>query len=255
MSNRVVRRTAARVVVVGRDMGERLTQQGTPGEKVEYLPMWSPAVHADNGAVARVRAEHGWDGNFVVMHAGNVGLAQGLDVLLDAASGLGERPDVRFVLLGDGPARDPLRAEADRRRLRNVQFLPSVSKSEASAVMAAADLHVISLAPGLWGTAVPSKLYSVLAVGRPFVAAVESGSEIDRVISESGAGTRVDPGDAGALAAAIVEFASAPQEGSLAGERGREHHARRFDRAAGTRRYCSLLADVVDRPEAAPLPD
>src|SRR3954469_7266880 len=129
------------------------------------------------------------------MHAGNMGLAQNLDVLVDAAERLRDHSDIRLLFLGDGAAKPRRGREARRRRLANLAFLPYRPKDEAQALMSAADMHVVSLVPGLWGCATPSKVYGIMAAGRPYVAAVDAGSEPDRIASELGCGVRTEAGD------------------------------------------------------------
>src|SRR5207237_1755052 len=103
-------------------------------------------------------------------------------------------------------------------------------------ILAAADLHTVTLAPGLRGSVVPSKVYGVMALGLPFVAAVDPGSELDLLVTETGAGLRVNPGDPAALAGAIRSFAEGSADASEAGRRGRQAFEERFARPIGTAR-------------------
>ena len=147
------------------------------------------------------RAEHGLTGRRVVMYAGNVGLSQSLDLVLDAAAALRHEPDVVFVINGGGAARPDLERRA--RGLANLRFVDMQPKARLPEVLAAADVHVVPLKRGLAWSSVPSKLYSILAAGRPLVASVDPGTEVERTVERAGAGLSVPPDDAEAFTKAL----------------------------------------------------
>jgi colanic acid biosynthesis glycosyl transferase WcaI len=240
--NRFVRERADRIVVVGRDMADKLEGEGVPAHKICVIPNWADSGVFEPRQVDEVRAAMGWDGRFVIMHAGNVGLAQNLDRVLDAAERLGDEPDLAIVFLGEGASKARLQELARQRRLSNVEFLDSVPKEQAQLIARAVDLHIVSLAPGLLGCAVPSKMYGILEAGKPFVAAVEAGSEVARTIDEYRCGVRVDPGDAEQLADAIVHIRSHPDP--TMGERGRAAFENTFSRDVATTAYRELLESL-----------
>ena len=243
--NRWLRDRADRVVAIGDDMAGKLVAEGVAPGKIVINTNWSPDV-PPVGDVDAIRRDHGWEDRFVVMHAGNVGLAQGLNPVLDAAGRLRDLDAVRIVILGDGAARGQLESRVRELGLRNVEFLPLVPKREAFAIMAAADLHLVSLVPGLKGCVVPSKTYGILAMGKPIVAAVDEGSEVDLVLRAARCGLRVDAGDAPAMAAAIRELAHDPDLEAM-GRRGRELFLAEYTRSRGTARYLDMLADLEPR--------
>ena len=239
--NWLVRREADRIVAIGRDMREKLIAERVPPDKVVFIPNWANDGRVDETVRAETRRSMSWEGKFVVMHGGNVGLAQNLGVVIGAADLLQTRPAIQFVILGDGAARRRLQHEAERRALANVSFVSYRSKKEAQALLAAADLHTVTLAAGLWGCVVPSKIYGVMALGVPFVAALEKGSEVDRIIEETGAGVRVEPTDTRGLAQTIGEFVDGTRDVRLAGSRGRAEFEAKYTRQIVTERYRQLL--------------
>jgi colanic acid biosynthesis glycosyl transferase WcaI len=138
------------------------------------------------------RAEHGLMGRTVVMYAGNVGFSQSLGLLVHAARAFATaRPDVVFVVNGGGAARPAL--EADAADLPNVRFVDYQPIERLPEVLAAADVHVVPLKRGLAHASVPSKLYSILAAGRPVLASVDPGTEVARTLEQAGAGVGVPP--------------------------------------------------------------
>ena len=241
-------RRADRIVSIGRDMDRRLLELGVPPEKIETIHDWSDGTSvrplADRSPL---RAELGWSDRFVVMHSGNVGLSQSLGTLIDAAALLRHDEDVLLAIVGDGAAKAGLERRAKVQGLSNVVFLPYQDKGSLSESLGAADVHYVGLRRGLAGFIVPSKVYGILAAGKPFIAAVEQGAEPALIASEFGCGMVVKPDDAEALAGAILRMRGEPLEEM--GRRGREAFEERFDRPVATDAYRRLLERVAsDKP-------
>src|SRR5690606_24303473 len=177
-----------------------------PYDRVRVIPNFvdtSRIVPADPEA-GTYRAEHGLVGKRVVMYAGNVGFSQSLDLVLAAARSLADRTDVVFVINGGGSARSELAARA--RGLGNVRFVGFQPAERLPEVLAAGDIHVVPLRRGLARSSVPSKIYSVLAAGRPVVASVDEGTEVARVVEKAGAGLAVPPDDPSAFTDAVTRL-------------------------------------------------
>jgi colanic acid biosynthesis glycosyl transferase WcaI len=165
------------------------------------------------------RAEFGLTGKRVVLYAGNVGLSQSLDLVLAAAADLAPEDDIAFVINGGGAAKlDLMRRAAG---LDNVHFIDMQPKSRLSEVLAAGDVHVVPLKRGLAWASVPSKLYSILAAGRPVVASVDPGTEVARTIERAGAGLAVPPDDPEAFTKALRRLLDDPDEARAMGTSGR----------------------------------
>jgi colanic acid biosynthesis glycosyl transferase WcaI len=165
------------------------------------------------------RREFGLVGKRVVMYAGNVGLSQSLDIVLECASALAYEEDLVFVINGQGAARAEL--ERNARGLSNVRFVDMQPPERLPELLAAADIHLVPLRKGLARSSMPSKTYSILAAARPLVASVDAGSEVTRVLERSEGGVAVPPEDAEALTKAVRSLLDAPEETSRMGEAGR----------------------------------
>jgi glycosyltransferase involved in cell wall biosynthesis len=167
------------------------------------------SVHLPNGAldslVALPESDPPPPDPFTIGYAGNLGIAQGLGIALDAAEKLRDRP-VRFVLLGDGPLKRELQAEAERRGLeRNVEFRPGVPVDEVAPFLQSCHALLVPLRDHpLLGEFIPSKLYDAMAVGRPALVALRG--EGAKLAEETGAGLVVAPEDGDGLAAAIARL-------------------------------------------------
>jgi glycosyltransferase involved in cell wall biosynthesis len=239
---RFLYRQAARVVVVTDAFAERLAATGVPRAKIAVIPngadthLFSP--HAD-GRPTRQALD--LDGRFVVAYVGSHGLSHGLGAVLDAAA---EQPEVAFVLVGDGADRDRLLSERDRRHLRNVLMQPSVPKEQVPGLYAAADACLVPLRDvPLFKTFVPSKLFEVLAAGRPVIGAVRG--EARDILRRSGAALLVDPERGDQLAQAVGQLRADPVLRAELGRRGRAFAEQHYDRDALAQRYLALLEDVV----------
>ena len=152
----------------------------------------------------------------VVMYAGNVGYSQSLSMMLHAARQI---PEITFVINGDGAAREEL--QRDAAGLSNIRFSGYQPADRVAEVLATADIHVVPLRTGLGAVSVPSKTYSILAAGRPVVAAIDSGTEVTRILAESGAGVSVAPDDPVAFTDALRAMVNSGSAATEAGARGR----------------------------------
>jgi glycosyltransferase involved in cell wall biosynthesis len=238
---------ADRIVVLGEDMRRRVHQRGIDPARVVLVPNW-----IDTTAIRAVEPGAGlrrvWElnGEFVVMYSGNLGLSQGLDEVLTVARELRGEP-VKFVLVGEGAAKAELQARAEQWGLRNVQFRPYEPKERLSASLGTADLHLIPLRRGLAGCIVPSKLYGILAAGRPYVAAVDDDSEVALVTRAEQTGLVIAPDGSEPLAAAIRWCLHHPQELREMGRRGRRVAEQRFDRRVSVAAFQDVLEQVGPR--------
>jgi colanic acid biosynthesis glycosyl transferase WcaI len=178
-----------------------------------------------------------------VLYAGTLGLAQGLTTLLEAAALAG--PDVvELAIAGEGPDGERLRAQIAARRLAHVRLLGSVSPREIPALYGAADAGIVPLRDlPIFAGALPTKLFEILASGRPAIVAARG--EAAALVRDAGAGLAVAPEDPRALAAAFRRLQSAPDEARVMGTRGRVY-ARRFDRAAIVAQWRALLTQLAD---------
>jgi colanic acid biosynthesis glycosyl transferase WcaI len=223
-------RRADRVVAIGETMRRRLEDRGI--ERVTVIPDW-----VDTDAIHPV--EQDLDGRFVVMHSGNVGHAQDLDTLVAAAA---ELPDVEVVIVGAGARRAELERLAAG--VPNVAFRPYQPRELLSESLSSASLHFVGLASGLSGYVVPSRLYGVLAAGRPVLVAADEDSEPAQLVTRLGCGIVVPPGRPAEVAAAIRAAQDGKYDLRAMGDRGRQYVVEHADRAAGVERYRELLAGL-----------
>ena len=241
-ANTLAYRRADAIVVLANDMADRLCRKGVPTDRIVVAPNW-----IDCGKVRPHNSQMTFRefGHFVVMYAGNLGLSQSLETVLEAAHLMRNDSRVKFVLVGDGARRSWLQGEARSRQLSNVEFVAHQAPVAMSEVLATANLHLIPLVAGAAGCLVPSKVYGILAAGRPFVAMMEDDAEVARLASDFKVGFVTPPGDPVRLARAITEALEDPSRLNEMGRRARLLAENRFDRRDVTRRFAHLLEAVV----------
>lgn len=241
-------RRADRIVAIGDTMKRRLERKGARPERLRVIPNWTDVNALRPGPkVGEWRRETGLDDSFVVMHSGNVGHAQDLDSLIRAATLLRDLNDLAIVVIGTGARKSELMSLSERLETDLVRFLEYQPRERLAETLGAADIHVVGLARGLAGYIVPSRLYGILAVGRPVIVAAEEDSETAQLVREVGCGLVVPPGDPLALATAIRSCHDGEHDLAEMGQRAREYAETQADRAIAVERYRELLTEVIER--------
>ncbi|MEY4043992.1 MAG: hypothetical protein RL644_260 [Actinomycetota bacterium] len=236
---RVSYRRSDSVVVLSEDL--RANVAGKTGArhaaKVVVIPNFvDPAFVTPLPRDTALRREMGIGDEPVVMYAGNVGFSQSLELVIGAARRL---PGAVFVINGDGSARAHFEEMA--KGLPNVRFGGYQPKERVPEVLATADIHVVPLRRGLGVVSVPSKTYGILAAARPVVAAIDEGTEVPRIIRESGAGISVPPDDLDAFVGALEELLADDNRRAEMGARAREWVVSRVSPAAVAGAYDALI--------------
>jgi colanic acid biosynthesis glycosyl transferase WcaI len=241
-------RRADRVVAIGSTMRERLEEKGAHSQRIRVIPNW-----VDTQAIHPAPRDNDWARDedlvdrFVVMHSGNVGHAQNLDALVRAGSFLRDLDDLAITIIGYGARQMELIRLARALEVDQVRFLPYQPREVLSSSLSAADVHVVGLARGLAGYVVPSRLYGILAAGRPVIVAAEESSETAQLVRSIGCGIVVPPGKPLELATAIRSAYEGRLDLATMGARGREYVATEADRVVAYRRYRDVLSELVAR--------
>ena len=240
-------RRADRIVAIGETMRQRLVEKGAPPERLRVIPNWvdtrelTPQPRDNEWA-----RQHELVDRFVVMHSGNVGHAQDLDSLVRAATFLRDLDDLRIVIAGFGARHMEMVALARRLEVEDtVRFLPYQKRSRLPLSLSSADIHVVGLAKGLSGYVVPSRLYGILAVGRPVIVAADDESETARLVREVGCGIVLPPSRPDLLARTIREAADGAFALDEMGRLGRAYVEQEADRLVAMERYRHLVRELL----------
>jgi len=244
--NRFLVRKADRVVALGEAMRQVLIEgKGAEPGRTVIIPDWADCSAIEPGPKRNpFSLAHGLADKFVVMHSGNVGLSQGLEVVVEAARRLTRLPDVAVVFVGEGVKKAALQEHVARLGLGNVHFLPFEPRERLRDAFAAADVFVVSLKRGLAGYIVPSKLYGILAAGRPYVAAVEDTSEVAAITRAHQSGLVAEPENPDDLVAKLLRLYEDRALADRLGANGRRA-ALGYDRPVQVRAYFDLFRELT----------
>jgi glycosyltransferase involved in cell wall biosynthesis len=233
-------RQAARVVVLGDDMRDRIIAKGVAPERVVIVrdgsSFRSSLPERSDSLVQKIRSGF----SFVAIHAGNLGFYGAWNTLLKAAEIL-RNENIGLVFVGDGANRATL--EASAQSSPNVRFLPFFPFEQVPHVMMAGDVHIVTVRRGLEGVVVPSKLYSILAAGRPVLTVAPASTDAARIVTETGCGMSADPDDPAALAAALVQLRNDPARLAQMGAQAREV-ADKYARVNELDRFVNVMEEV-----------
>ncbi|MGE0824679.1 MAG: sugar transferase [Candidatus Binatia bacterium] len=221
-----------------------LIVKNVPAEKVSLIANGvDPRMFAPEATGAEVRARWNLNDAFVVTYAGALGVANDLLVLLQAAEQLRQHEHIRFFLVGDGKERAALEAYARERQLTNVVFTGAQPKSTMPVMLAASDLCVAILQNiPLFRTTYPNKVFDYMAAGRPTVLAIDG--VIREVIEEASAGVFVPPGNATALAEAVLTLSRDRERARCMGKNARAYVVEHFNRQCQSQQFVTLLQEV-----------
>jgi glycosyltransferase involved in cell wall biosynthesis len=237
------------VVSLGSAMTGRLVRLGVPRGRIATVHNWVPSegvrplpwgrCHLDRLRYAA--------GRFVVMYSGNMGVAHEFDTILDAAEQLEGDDSVLLLFVGDGKRRGEVAREVAKRGLGNVRLEPRVPLGRLSELLGSAGVHLVSMREGMEGILVPSKVYGILAAGRPAVMVGSTQNEVADLVRDSGAGFVVGAGEAGKLAAAVRQLRDRPGLARRMGAAGRRYYERRLGRDRSVRAIVQAVTGADGR--------
>ena len=248
-------RDATAIVCVTESFIRTLRSRGIDADKLHFLPngvepsFWQGRNREDERTALGVH-----DDEILACYVGTIGMAHGLGVTLEAAARLRDSaPNIRILIVGDGAELDHLRAMAARDHLTNVTFTGLVPREKVPGILAASDIALVTLKPSdVFKTVLPSKMFEAMAAERPILLAVDG--EARATLERAGAGRYVPPGDAAALALAIVELSADPGARIRMGAAAGDFVEREFSRRVWAERYAVVLSRLlVSRRAGQPL--
>ena len=243
-------KNADRIITISDGFKENIMAKGVPEEKIVVVPNWVdssevyPIAREDNVLFDRYGLDRS---KFYICYSGNIGHSQNLGLLLDTAERLKtSMPDVCFVLIGEGAAKDGFEAKVKEAGLDNIVLLPFQPYEEIAHVFSLGDAGLVISKPGVGGSSVPSKTWSIMAAARPVLASFDADSELCRMVEATGCGV-VSPGGDGAdkLEETIRRLYGDRDALRRMGERGREYVVTELDRDKCVGKYIDTLKEVL----------
>lgn len=239
-------RVAARNVVLGVNMRRRIRALGIASEALPVIENWADAeaLTPRPPQWSSLRRSLKAEGRFVVQYSGNMGRAHEYETLLGAARELREEDGWLFLFVGGGARMQPLRQTAEQEGLQNMRFLPLQPREQLTDSLAAADVHVSCLLPRLEGLIVPSKLYGILAAGRPVIVIGDPDGEQARVVRGARCGSVIACGDSRALVDELRRMRAEPEWLHEAGLNARQLFEQRYTLKAAVGKWREVLEGV-----------
>lgn len=245
-------RHAQGVIVIGRCMAERVAASGISPDRIYFVPNWAPSnIKPVPSLQNQFRKTNKIGDKFVVMYSGNIGRAHELSTILEVAQDMRGESDVVFVFIGRGVNRGLIEA-AIQAGAPNILLGDYQPRDLLAHSLSAADIHFLSIKPGFEGLMVPSKLYGILAAGRPVIFEGSQESEVARTIVENNCGRVVQSKDAPRLKEAILHYYHHADSRVAAGHMSLRAHQETYQADIGVQRYLSILTNIFSRQEHAP---
>lgn len=240
-------KNADKIVVISEDFKSNIMTKGVPEEKIEVVYNWVeadlvvPIIKEDNILYKRYNLE---PSVFYVVYAGNLGYAQNIGVILEAAQLLQEKTDIKFLIFGKGSQEKECKQTAMDYGLKNVQFLPLQPYEEVSHVYSLGDVSIISCKEGFGGSAMPSKTWSIMSAGTAVLANFDEGTDMQQIIETNNVGLFTKAGDAEGLKKAVLKLHANRELCKAIGKNGREFIVNNLTRAVGVKKYMDVIESV-----------
>lgn len=247
---RVTFNNTDKIIAISEDIKRTLVEEkGIPANKVVVVYNW-----VDSDAVVPIKKEEnplfeefGLNREkFHVVYAGNLGNAQNINIVVDAAARLRDNENVEFVVFGSGGLESDIRARIETEGLKNLRLLPLQPVERVKYVYSLGDVCLVSCKEGLGGSAMPSKTWSILSCGRPVLANFDEG-ELQMILTKNQLGVFTKAGDLEGFVEAISQLAAEPEKCEKMGARGRQFILDNLTKDAGTRKYAEVLRSVCKK--------
>ena len=240
-------RSSDRVIVVGRCMERCLLAFGLQRDRVVLISNWAdgdhltPVASEDNW----FRKQHGLEGQIVVMYSGNLGVVHETEALIPLIHYLRGMREVCFLFVGEGQGKTRLQNWAFQEKLESVRFLGYQNKEDLRYSLSAGDIHLVTLRSKMEGLSVPSKVYGIMAVGRPVVFIGPDGSEVASLVRESGCGEVFSPQESEKAALAILHLVQDYRRRENLGSAGRRYFESFLDKRCAIQRFQTVFQDMM----------
>ena len=239
-------KNADKIVVISNDFKRNILSKGVPEDKIEVIYNWvdTDAVHPVEKRENSLYEEFVLSRDrFTIVYAGNLGYAQNIQIILDAAR---ELSGVQFVIFGTGGLEEDIRTQIQTSNLNNIRILPLQSYSRVGEVYSLGDACIVSCKAGLGGSAMPSKTWSIMSCGRPVIANFDEG-ELKDILDEYQCGVFSLSGDLKSFVQAIRQLMENQDLCTKMGKNARQFILDNLSKEIGTRKYIEVLNSVVNQ--------
>ncbi len=230
------------VFTLSDQMKESIAHNGIQENKISVIPNWSDGEIIFPKKSSELRNQLGLESKFLITYSGNIGLSQGLEKIILIAEQIKEiNREIHFLIIGNGANLPFIRKLAEEKQLNNITFLPFQPKEELCDSLNCADLHIVPMAENMAKYLMPSKIYGIMAAGKPFLAIVDEGTEIYKLINETECGFQLTYNRYQEAVNLLVDCLNEKDRLAEMGRKGRKYFEENFDRKMVTEKYNFLL--------------
>lgn len=240
-------RNADKIIVISQDFKRNIMAKGVPEEKIEVIYNWVdeqtivPILRKDNPLFDELGLDRE---KFYIVYAGNLGNAQNVEIIIDAANEIKDITDINFIIFGTGGLEQIYKDMVETLKLDNISFFPLQPYEKVSQVYSMGNVCIVSCKKGLGGSAMPSKTWSIMSAGRAVIANFDDG-ELKSIIEDNNCGIFTKAGDKEAFKNAILELYYNQDKTVQLGKNGRQFVMENLTREIGTGKYVKVIKEVV----------
>ena len=243
---RFLYKRASHISVISDGFRRNLINKRVPENKLSVVPVWADPQQIQPGPKNNsFRKQHNLTDKFIVLYAGNIGYNTALEDIIEAAKILRQDDRIRFVIVGEGVKKHLLESLAANYDLDNVNFLPYQPRALYNEMLAAADMSVVTLNAESFYTSLPSKIFNIMASGRPVLSITPSCSEIAAIIEKADCGINIEPSNHRYLAETISELSKDSTLLTTLGQKGRAYFEKHYTREQCIRAYERTMRNMV----------
>jgi colanic acid biosynthesis glycosyl transferase WcaI len=250
--SRYIIRKMDKIVVVGEYMERKIREEVLKNMEANHIVTihnWADGedLKVIDKKCNYLEREWGLEGKFVILYSGNMGYLHEFDTIIFAAEDIQnkEYKDVVFLFIGEGIKKDYIRKKAEEKGLNNILFFSYQPRDRLNFSLGLANISLVTLEKGFEGMVVPSKIYGILASGRPVIGVVGGESELTEIIREGKCGKFVKIGDYMTLSRVIIEYYKNPQKCINEGMSGRKYFEKNYDRKIATKKYIKVIEETL----------
>jgi colanic acid biosynthesis glycosyl transferase WcaI len=226
---------------------KHILRKGIKSEKVEIVNNWvdTEYIGPENGDGKDFKNEFDLSNNFIVSFAGVIGYSQDMDVIVQAAKKLEVHENIHFVIVGDGVQKQATMEKVKEIGLKNISFIPMLPREKYPEVLYASDVCLSTLKKHVKTPVVPSKILSIMASGRPLVAAMNLSGDAPKIIEEACCGYTLPPENAAQLSEAILELYRNPEKRERFGKKARKYAEENFSLPVAVKKYKEIFSKLI----------
>lgn len=236
------------IITISEDMKNNIISKGVENDKVKVVLNWvdTDAIRPVERSKNKLFSELGLNREcFYVVYAGNVGMAQGVDVIVRAAQELREQKNIKFLIFGNGSEEQNIKVQIASERLDNVNMYPLYPQERVPEVYGLADAAIISCKPGVGKSGFPSKTWTIMACGAAIIGSFDLNCEFTRTIEAAQCGLCAEAGNARALADAILQMYNAPKQKEVFRNRARQYAETQVSKKNAVSKYIAYIEETV----------